>query len=404
LNKRIAYLWAPALLAASGVQAGGLWLNEFGDPSGGRASAGASAGVDDASVALHNAAGMGRLEGDQLLLSVAYLAPDAEFDLERSTPGTGGNDGGSAGVGSPGASAFYTNDLDSERWSAGVSFAALSGAGLDYNNSWAGRYQVQEVTILLVALAPAIGYQVTDKFSVGASVQLWYTSLDMDIAIANPLGGDDGKAEIDGDDYDTGFTVSALYEITPNTRLGIRYQSDIDTDYDSDLKIKPFEVELDANLNLPLSQQIRVGLHHELTDRLGMDITLGWDDWSTFNEVFISTDAGPGGAIDQNWEDTYKFSLGFQYRLNNQWRLTSGMSYDSSPQEAKRRTADLPVDEQIRYAAGATYEMRDGFTIGGYVNYADLGDARINSERYGGEYSTNALLSLSLNFSWRLGD
>jgi hypothetical protein len=37
------------LFASSSSHAGGLWLNEFGDFSGGRASAGSQAGVDDAS-------------------------------------------------------------------------------------------------------------------------------------------------------------------------------------------------------------------------------------------------------------------------------------------------------------------------------------------------------------------
>ena len=36
------------LLGASHVSAGGLWLNEVGDFAGGRASAGASAGTDEA--------------------------------------------------------------------------------------------------------------------------------------------------------------------------------------------------------------------------------------------------------------------------------------------------------------------------------------------------------------------
>ena len=45
------------LLAGAPAQAGGLWLNEFGDFSGGRAAAGAAAGTGDAAAILYNPAG-----------------------------------------------------------------------------------------------------------------------------------------------------------------------------------------------------------------------------------------------------------------------------------------------------------------------------------------------------------
>lgn len=397
---------AAVLLTSAGTQAGGLWLNEYGDPSGGRASAGTQAGVDDASAALHNPASMTRLDGSHMLVSVGYLAPTTEFDVESSTPQVGTDDGGSAGEATPAGSLFYVNDFGLERWQTGVSFAALSGAGLDYNDDWVGRFQVQEVNILLVALAPSVAYEVTDKFSVGASVQLWYTELDMDIGVPKLIPTSpfpEGQASVDGDDYDVGYTLSALYQFQPGTRLGILYQSEIDADYSGDLELSRLDLEVDANLELPLSEIVRVGFHHDLNEQWGLDVTVGWDNWSYFDEVLINTDAA-GGAISQGWEDSWKLAVGGQYQYSPQWAFTAGISYDSSPTDKDRRTPDLNVDEQIRYAVGASYTMANDVVISGYFNYADLGDAEIRNDEYTGDYSDNSLLSLSVSAHWKFGD
>lgn len=384
------------------AQAGGLWLNEFGDPSGGRASAGATAGVDDASTVLHNAASISRLDGSQLMLAVGYIGPDTQFDPESSSPGIGMNDGGDAGVGTPALATFYVRDLNSEKWTAGISVAALSGAGLDYDSDWVGRYQATEVSIVLLSLAPTIAYQVNEKLSIGASLQLWYTSLKMDVAIPSPLpGGSDGLAEIDGSDYDFGYTLGLMYEFSPRTRIGFNYQSEIETSYDSDLDISPVGLEIEADLGLPLAQKVRLGLHHDINDKWGIDFTVGWDDWSTFDHILITTD-NISATINQGWEDTYHLAAGFQYHHTPALTFTAGIAYDDSPQHASRRTADLPLDEQLRIAVGFTRKIRDNFAVGAYLNYIDLGDARIENADFVGEYSSNALLQFSVNFNWKL--
>jgi hypothetical protein len=80
---------ASNFLAASGAQAGGLYLNEFATPSMGVAGAGAEAVANDASTnfALHNPAGMTRLEGHEIQLGAGLLQGDTKFAGLRAGPG-----------------------------------------------------------------------------------------------------------------------------------------------------------------------------------------------------------------------------------------------------------------------------------------------------------------------------
>jgi len=59
----------------------------------------------------------------------------------------------------------------------------------------------------------------------------------------------------------------------------------------------------------------------------------------------------------------------------------------------------LPVNEQIRYAVGARYKLRDSLTVGGYVNYADLGEAQNTNDRFGGKFAYNNALQLIVNLN-----
>ena len=124
------------------------------------------------------------------------------------------------------AAASPVHDLNSDRWSAGLYLGALTGAGLDYNADWTGRYQATRVDMLLATLAPTLGYRLTDRLSVGLSLQFWYSELTQKLKVLTPLPAQpDGRAKLDGDDTGVAYTLGAMYELSDRTRFGLMYQS-----------------------------------------------------------------------------------------------------------------------------------------------------------------------------------
>ena len=225
------------LLGAANSYAGGLWLNEYGDFSGGRSSAGASAGTDDAATIIHNPAGGSLIEGSHLFASAGIIMPTMEFDIDYTNPINGVDDGGSAGLNAPVASFAYVHDSGDSDWTFGIYTAGLSGAGLEYNDDWVGRFQATEVELLLLALAPTASYRINDQLSIGAALQYYYGSLDLKLALPSIApGGPDRGAALDGSDDSFSFTLGAIYELSDSTRLGINYQGEIEADFDGELK------------------------------------------------------------------------------------------------------------------------------------------------------------------------
>ncbi|MCB1688548.1 MAG: outer membrane protein transport protein [Halioglobus sp.] len=401
---------AATILTAGTASAGGLWLNEYGDFAGGRAAAGASAGTDEAMTIAYNPASILRQEGSQLFVSAGAVFGNMNFDIDYSNPRNGYGDGGNAGEIAPLASMAYINDLDSDKWSAGVFLGGISGAGMKYHDDWVGRYQATEVSLALLALAPSVAYQVTDKWSVGVSAQAVYADLKLYMAVPRlDPSLEDGRGNINGNDVKPAFALGTLYELSDVTRFGLAYQSEINIKFDGDFKINiPADNPVGAAIGtrgvstdteIDFAQYVRFSVHQDMDERWSVEFTVGWDDWSSLGNVLVSTQDGQAG-IPTKWKDTYHVAWGAQYKLNEDWDLTGGVAYDSNPVNARNRNAQLPVDRQIRYASGARYKLNDSMTIGGYLMYMDMGSAQITGSRFGGDFDYNNALQVAINANW----
>jgi long-chain fatty acid transport protein len=391
------------LLVAGGYSsalAGGLYLNEFATPSMGVAGAGAEAVANDTSTnfAFHNPAGMTRLDGHSISLGAGLLYGDTEFDTDSDTPFSGGDGGDQAGfaplIGSHGVLSL-TDDLK-----LGMSVFSISGAALDPDDDWAGRFSLQKIELLTVTANPNVAYRVTDWLSLSGGAMVMYADINYELAAPNPMGGE-AQVKIDGDDFAFGYNFGALLELSPQTRVGVIYVSKVEPDYEGDLEIEPAGVSVGSNLEFTFPQTVRVGAYHELNDQWALLGTVGWEDWSEFDELLVSTQGG-GGSIPTEWRDTYHFSGGVHYRPTQDWLLQAGIAYDTSPVSDANRTAYLPMDRQIRYAVGAQYQWSESLNVGGAFEYIDLGDAKIDDPTLlTGEYKTNRIFMFALNFDYR---
>lgn len=378
--------------------AGGLWLNEFGTPSMGVAGAGSAAVASDASTTLHNPAGMTRISGKELMGSAGLIYSTVEFDPDSDTP-VAGSDGGDAGSAAPLLGGFYTHSLN-DRWKLGASVISLSGAALDYDDDWAGRYLNTEVQLLSLTFFPTVAYRVNDWLSLGGGPQIWYATLDMEIKAPPPVGT--GTVEVDGDDVTYGFGLGALIEVSERTRFGIVYQSQVEPEFGGDGEFSGPVVSADAAVDteITLARYIHISGYHELNDQWAILGTVGWENWSEFDNINLSTSAG-SQKLPRNWDDTWKFAAGVHYRPAEKWLLQLGFAYDTNPVNSEDRTPDMPIDRQIRYATGVQYKWSEKLSTGAQFIYADFGEAKIRNSLLKGEYDSNNIFFLAFNVNYK---
>ena len=426
-----------ATAAAAGIvcisvpaQAGGLYIGEFGQPGQGASRAGANAIAEDASTAFQNPAGVMFLDGAKTMATGIVIHSKAKFNQSETYPGTPtavadnagtatASNGGDAGSTAIGGAFFHARPVN-DKWGWTFAFNSVSGAALDYDNpeDFAGRYWATKVDLLTASATGGISYKFTDSFSAGIHTSLTYGQLDMNVYAPGSeqppaLGSADlGEIKIeDGDDTDITYGASAMWQATDDLRLGLLYNSEITLNFDSDIDLSDLPVpptSIGADVEVTWPQTLRASAAQDLNDELTLMASVAWEDWSSFDSIPITTDAG-SSALPRNWEDTYHFSVGLRWKADARWTYYTGIAYDTDPTKAANRTADMPMDEQKRISAGATYEKANGHKIGGVLTIADYGDAKIDNggTRGGGDdwtvkgdYSTNRLIFLGLNYGW----
>jgi long-chain fatty acid transport protein len=418
--RKIAGALAALILILPGqpVYAAGLWLYEMGTPDVGTASAGMASRAGDAATAFANPAGMTRLGQSQLMVGIQPIDSKIKFDTDVAT--FGGDNGGNAGGLTPTGSLSYVHSLSNDL-KLGFTLGSYLGLGVKFNNTWAGRYYIQEEDFLTAFANGAVGYRVNDWLSVGGGVGLVYGEFDAETNIRNGLdGGADGRIKLKADDTDVGWNVGVLVEPRADTRVGLTFISKVDLKYKDNPSFNGVGPLLSAALQLSglanaqttfdftLPQQLMLSGYHELTRDLALMLDPGWQNWSQFGKIGLSIDSATSTStnLNANFQDTWHIALGTRYRLNPLWSVSAGFAYDSSPVTNSDRSIVLPLDRQYRYAVGVEYALHKDITLGAAYEYMNAGSAPVNQTGgplkgdLKGDFKRDTFHILALSMNW----
>lgn len=418
------------LALSTTASGGGLMLYEVGTADVGLASAGYSARAQDASTVLSNPAGMTRLDGNQFLAAGQVLWANTEFTSGSGTsPGLGNEDGGYA-VGSggwfPGGGGFFSYSLSPE---LKLGFAATGdfGMGLNYDDDWVGRYYVQEATTLGASLLPSIAYKMSDKLSLGASLNAMYGIYKNQVAINNfnPLYGD-GQLKLDDNTWGWGANLGLLYEINPGTRFGLTWGSQVDLDFKASAKFSNLAPGLsdlldrrgllnsNIKVDLKVPQQLMGSLFTQVNARWAVLGSLGWQQWSKFGQVHLGIEDSTNPSsltTDLDFKDTWHVALGAQYRLSEPWLLNFGIAYDSEFQDSSDVSPLLPANSAWRFGVGGQQQLNRSSFWGLAAEYSYGGT--LDSDLQGkpvllggrgtlsGSYENTGAIFLAAYYNWK---
>jgi len=418
--QRTATIWRRTMLAVatigqlgvavSSAWAGGLGLYEIGSPDLGTASAGRAALAEDASTAFTNPAGMTRLQGSQIQVGLMPLIVTTEFDEGTGTTNSGGN-GGNAGGFIPAAGLYGVYEPMPDL-KIGAAINSYVGGSLNYDDNWAGRYYTTETELLTFNFNPVAAYRVLPWLSLGVGFSVQYAKLKQEAAVNNVLDSlPDGSLKYQDHNFGFGGNCGILFEIDPQTRLGFTYRSPVDQSF-SDVpsfgqlgpglhRILQTAGVLNHSLSLGMTipQETMLSVYRDVTDDMALMANFGWQNWSQFGQYSVQLNTAPprAAAANANLDDTFQGAIGMHYRLGEPTMLQLGFAYDSSALTEPHRGPSLPIDQQLRFGGGVTYNVTDTYTLGFAYEYASLGSAPINTTRSAlsgtlqGDYSTNSL-------------
>jgi len=365
----------------------------------GNAYAGKAASAQDASTIFFNPAGMTLLPDSQLVLAGSLIYPQAEFTGTVS-PAIGGGNGGDAGD-----LAFLPNAYFAYRVSpdivVGVGMGAPFGLKTEYDSTWKGRTQAIKSELKTININPSIAWKASESLSLGAGVSFQY----IDATLTNSAGAP-GVASVEGDATGWGFNLGALWQLSEATRIGFAYRSEVDQSLEGDLSFSAAPTVIPVTADVTLPDSAALSIFHKLDARWELLADITWTGWSDFDELRIVRTSGALVSVTpENWDDSYRYSVGANYRLDDKLMLRGGVAYDETPVSDAYRTARIPDENRTWLALGAQYRLSAGSTID--VGYAHLfvDDARINKTESGitlsGEYESSVdILSAQLTLDF----
>jgi len=387
-----------AAFMAQDAQASGFQLKENSVQGLGRAYAGSAAAPGDCSVVATNAAAMSDLgagncaQADLNVINFKTEFSGSGTDL-LGQPISGGN-GGDGGITKPVPAMYFTHRIN-DAWTVGATINAPFGFQTEYDDRSVLRYEGVLSKLESIDLAFAASYRINDQFSIGGSLIAQRTSaeltqvVDFGTILAAPTNGAllpqeaDGYGGLKGDDWGYGWTLGLLWKPTGSDRIGLSYHSQIDHTLEGDANfLVPSNVlpllggafvNQAGRADFDTPWFVTASWWHTFDDRLSFGADIGYTHWSSFKNLLIRyespTMAPFTRAQDFNWDDTWFYSIGGDYRLDDQWTLRAGIAYDETPTNDITRTPRVPDGSRTWLSIGVGYKWSDALRFdAGYVH------------------------------------
>lgn len=368
---------AGAMLAMSGTAAAsGFALIEQSGSGLGNAYAGGAASAEDASTIFFNPAGMSRLNGKQVVVAGHAIKPSAKFSdtgstaaaLQTANNGNGGDAGSLALV----PNAYFAMEVNPQM-RVGLGINAPFGLQTDYDTSWIGRFQAMKSNIQTINLNPSVSYDVTNAVSIGAGLSYQHITGELTSAVnyAAAAGGAlgtnvEGVSTISGSDSAWGYNLGVLFNINPQTRVGVAYRSKIKYNLSGTVSFSNVPGALAASptlangaVTLPITMpdSFSVSGLHQLDDKWDVMADATWTGWGVLQQLKIDRTTGANVlTVQENWKNTWRVSAGASYHYNEQWMARLGVAVDQTPVSDAYRTARIPDNDRTWLSVGGQHK------------------------------------------------
>ena len=421
-------------VAVSTAFAAGFQLTEQSSLGLGRAYAGAGIVGDDLSAVHYNPAGMTLLEGTRFQAGGTWIALNADYN------GNGGDSENGRLKGQMIPAGYVTHQVNDKIW-LGFAMTVPFGMGTEYDRNWSQNQRGTSSKIYTFDMNPNIAYKVSDFISLGAGVSVQYAKAKLGMGMGSIPGmGNIGHAKLEADSWDWGYNLGLMVSPTDKLRFGLAYRSAITHDADghtnltnSDLlKLATAQltnglmtmdsITVNSSASLKTPDTVMLTSTWEASDKLRLSGLIRWANWSNFktlkihNSSSIDITGALGGLIENippqmlpevmdkvgqlsetrienDWQDTWLFSIGADYKINSDFTVRGGIAYETSPIDKQdTRMAVITDTDRLWLSLGASWDATKDLQFDMGATYLmGVGDKDLYDEVGGekvGEYDT----------------
>jgi len=260
-------------------------------------------------------------------------------------------------------------------------------------------------------MAPVLAWNVDDKWSLGASLNIDYQSVAFQSRFTNvPTGDNIFDLSRSASGFGLGLSLGLLYDPIPAVTLGFSYKSK--------QNFSPMEYQLAQgditlggvqqaagtySLDLDYPQQAAVGIAYRAGNKLTFSGDIKWINWSdTMDQLVIK---GPTVTIPYNtgWDDQTVLAIGINYDINNKFTIRGGYNYAESPigPEDVANNLILPAVVESHYTIGGDYRINNHWDLAFHYMYVPENTVTSTDPQLPGAKISLSETSVGLNIGYR---
>lgn len=336
------------------AQAAGFALIEQNASGLGNAYAGQAASAQDASTVFFNPAGMALLPDTQVVVSGHLIQPSAKFS-GRFSPPVGGGQGGDAGGVAFVPNLYFVHPLTRDIH-LGVGINAPFGLKTDYDAGWVGRFQALKSEIKTINVNPSIAWKISDQLALGAGLDIQR----IEATLSNNISVPGSLMTVKGDDYGWGYNLGLLWQAALDTRVGLAYRSKVAYTLEGHLTANAVLPSGDVTADVTMPASASLSVFHKLSPSVDLLADVTWTGWNAFDRLAIvyTTLPVPLPATQENWKDSWRYSLGATWHRDSAWSWRAGIAYDETPVPDAFRTPRIPDESRTWLAVGGAISAR----------------------------------------------
>lgn len=323
------------LLSSSLLVANGLNLNSNGPKA--IAMGGAFIGLaDDFSAVYWNPAGLTQMEGTTIAFSLVDLMPSASYKMDLM-----GIDAQTDNKHYLSGSIGFFKPLPNNKIVMGIYGYVPSGVGSKWSGddlvmlTRSGPYEWESM-LAVITISPSIGVKLSDRFSLGASININYGMLTMKRPVV-------GQYEEDMTGLAVGFTFGALYKLNDKFSVGLSIKTPFGVKLNGDTTMPgaalyglPAESPAERECTWPLWTGL--GLAYHINDKITVTADLQYTNWGEMTDIPVNYENTYWAALfntanryELQWQDAVQLRFGFEYKVSESLALRCGYYHDPSP-------------------------------------------------------------------------
>lgn len=353
--------------------------------------AGRAAIAEDASTSYYNPAGLIRIKNQQVVFGADPILTDFRYKgtvkvdtLNDPTPQPVTAQGGGFNLIPFGHYASPICDCVVFGLSVDVPF----GLQTNYGSNTILRYAATLTSLQVIDVSPNLGIALNDKFSIGFGVDWQHLNAEFDQTATFGDQTFDTYSRNTGTSEAWGYHLGALYQFTPQTRVGLSYHSKVSHRVmGKSAFVGPIANDLaggtQASENLraatTLPATTTLSAFHSLNCLWDIMGSVSYTQWNVFHDLILQNVAGILNLestntlpviVHQNYHNSWSYAVGANYHPCQRWIIRTGLGFDQTPSTNQYRNVQLPDTNRIGVALGTHYQATR--TLGFDISWAHV--------------------------------